>query len=123
MAVDTMDAANSAVNTVDAANAAMAKIHDEDTNTATLCHGELCKRAHEKMSKAALTMKKCVLERVGEDKACVVGKVVHVPLKDMDEVKVDSHNLMGVSVQVDKACSQARVAVKSGMLKGWYMYH
>ena len=69
-------------------------------------------------------MKKHVLKRVGEDgKVCEVGEVVHVPLKDLDRAKVDTGNLTGVIVQVDKSCSQARVAVKSGLLKTWYVYH
>jgi hypothetical protein len=54
---------------------------------------------------------------------CEVGEVVHVPLKDMDKAKVDTGNLTGVIVQVDKGRSQARVAVKSGLLKSWYVYH
>ena len=96
--------------------------HD-DSNEVTPRRGALRKRAHEKLSKSALSMKKRVLDRVGEDKVCEVGEVVHVPLKDMDKAKVDTGNLTGVIVQVDKARSQARVAVKSGMLKSWYVYH
>ena len=83
----------------------------------------LRKRAHEKMTKAAATMKKNVMKRVGEDKVCEVGEVVHVPLKDIDKAKVDTGNLTGVIVQVDKSRSQAQVAVKSGLLKSWYVYH
>jgi hypothetical protein len=83
----------------------------------------LRKRAHEQMSKAATSMKKNVMKRVGEDKVCEIGEVVHVPLKDMDKAKVDTGNLTGVIVQVDKGRSQARVAVKSGLLKSWYVYH
>ena len=84
---------------------------------------DMRKRAHEQMSKAAVSMKKTVMKRVGEDKVCEVGEVVHVPLKDMDKAKVDTGNLTGVIVQVDKGRSQARVAVKSGLLKSWYVYH
>ena len=69
----------------------------------------------------AASMKKCVLEKVGEDKVCKVGEIVHVQLKDVDKAKADSGNLTGVIVQVDKSCSQARVAVKSGLLKSWYI--
>ncbi len=36
---------------------------------------------------------------------------------------LDTGNLTGVIVQVDKSSSQARVAVKSGLLKTWYVYH
>jgi hypothetical protein len=57
---------------------------DMDKNEVTPLRGQLRKRAHEKMAKAALTMKKCVLEKVGDGKVCEVGEVVHVPLKDMD---------------------------------------
>ena len=49
--------------------------------------------------------------------------MVHVPLKDIDKAKVDTGNLTGVIVQVDKGRSQARVAVKSGVLRSWYVYH
>ena len=94
-----------------------------DTDTVTPRRSALRKRAGEKLQKAALSMKKRVLERVGEDKACMVGEVVHVPLKDMDKAKVDTGNLTGVIVQVDKKHSQARVAVKTGLLKSWYVYH
>ena len=41
----------------------------------------------------------------------------------MDKAKVDPGTLTGVIVQVDKGRSQARVAVKSGLLKSWYVYH
>ncbi len=81
------------------------------------------KRAHEKMTKAAVSMKKNVMKRVGNERIHEVGEVVHVPLKDIDKAKVDTGNLTGVIVQVDKVHSQARVAVKGGMLKPWYIYH
>lgn len=84
----------------------------DDSNEVTPRRGAMRKRAHENLSKAATAMKKRVLDRVGEDKVCEVGEVVHVPLKDMDKAKVDTGNLTGVIVQVDKARSQARVAVK-----------
>jgi len=92
-------------------------------NEVTPRRRELRKRAHGSMAKAAASMKKRVLDRVGEDKICEVGEVVHVPLKDMDKTKVDTGNLTGVIVQVDKSRSQARVAVKTGLLKSWYVYH
>ena len=49
--------------------------------------------------------------------------MVHVPLKDMDRTKVDSCNLTGVIVKVDKSHSMACVGVKGGLLKTWYVYH
>ena len=115
-----------AIANVDGANAASTEKdddHNEDKNTVTPRRRELQKRAHDKMSKAALSMKRRVLETVGDDKVCEVGEVVHVLLKDMDKAKVDSGNLTGVIILVDKTHSQARVAVKSGTLKGWYVYH
>ena len=48
---------------------------------------------------------------MGDTKLCGVGEVVHVPLKDMDKAKVDTGNLTGVIVQVDKGRSQTRVSV------------
>jgi len=85
--------------------------------------GELRKRAHDKLSKAASSMKKRAAKEAGNDKLCEVGEVVHVPLKDMDKTKVDTGTLTGVIVQVDKSRSQARVAVRTGLLKSWYVYH
>ena len=49
--------------------------------------------------------------------------MIHVPLKDVDRTKVDLGNLLGIIVKVDKTKSQARVAVKGGLLKSWYVYH
>jgi hypothetical protein len=98
------------------------KAHDAK-NDVSPRRGQLRKRAYEKLSTAAVTMKNNVMKRVGEDKVCEVGEVVHVPLKDVDKAKVDTGNLTGVIVQVDKSRSQARVAVKSGLLKTWYVYH
>jgi hypothetical protein len=99
------------------------RAEDDKVETVTPRRGEMRKRAHEQMSKAAASMKKAVIKRVGNEKVCEVGEVVHVPLKDMDKAKVDTGNLTGVIVQVDKGRSQARVAVKSGLLKSWYVYH
>ena len=64
--------------------------------------------AHEKVTKVVVLMKKNVMKRVGNNKICEVEEVVYVPLKDIDKVKVDTGNLTGVTVQVDKALSQAR---------------
>jgi len=64
------------------------------------------------MEKFAESMKKSAQKRSGDDKICEVGEVVHVALKNEDKAKVDSGNLTGVIVKVDKTRSQARVAVK-----------
>jgi hypothetical protein len=83
----------------------------------------LRKRAGENMEKAASSMKKKALEKYGNEKVCEVGEIVHVRLKNEDKAKVDSGNLTGVIVQVNKGRSQVRVAVKCGLLKSWYAYH
>ena len=83
----------------------------------------LRKRAGDNMVMFAESMKKSALKRTGDNKICEVGEVVHVALKNEDKAKVDSGNLTGVIVKVDKTRSQARVAVKSGLLKSWYVYH
>jgi hypothetical protein len=81
------------------------------------------KHAHEKTQKKTDVMIKNARKSYDNDKSFDAGVVVHVPLKDMDRTKVDSGNLMGVIVKVDKSRSMARVAVKSGLLKTWYVYH
>jgi hypothetical protein len=84
----------------------------------------LRKRAGDHMEKFAESMKKSAQKRSGDEKICEVGEVVHdVALKNEDKAKVDSGNLTGVIVKVDKTRSQARVAVKSGLLNSWYVYH
>jgi hypothetical protein len=83
----------------------------------------LRKRAGENMEKAASSMKKKAIEKYGNEKVCEVGEVVHVRLKNEDKAKVDSGNLTGVIVKVNKDRSQARVAVNCGLLKSWYAYH
>jgi len=75
------------------------------------------------MEKAASSMKKKAIEKYGNEKVCEVGEIVHVRLKNEDKAKVDSGNLTGVIVQVNKCRSQVRVAVKCGLLKSWYVYH
>ena len=94
-----------------------------EVHTVSPKRDSLRKRAAEKMQKAADAMQKTARKSYGEDKPFDVGVVVHVPLKDVDRAKVDSGNLMGVIVKVDKSRSMARVAVKSGILKAWYVYH
>jgi len=68
-------------------------------------------------------MKKIAQKKSGDDKIYEVGEVVHVALKNEDKAKVDLGNLTGLIVKVDKTRSQAHVAVKSGLLKSWYVYH
>jgi hypothetical protein len=63
------------------------------------------------------------MEVLGNAKPFDVGTLVHVPLNDVNRTKVDSGNLVGIIVKVDKTRSQAHVAVKGGLLKSWYVYH
>jgi hypothetical protein len=51
------------------------------------------------------------------------GDVVLVPLDDVDRTKVDSGNLCGVAVSVNKLNSSCRVAVAQGLLHRAYAYH
>jgi hypothetical protein len=83
----------------------------------------LRKQAGDHMEKSAISMKKIAQKKSGDDKIYEVGEVVHVALKNEDKAKVDSGNLTGLIVKVDKTRSQAHVAVKSGLLKSWYVYH
>ena len=66
----------------------------------------LQKWAGKRMEKCAESMKKSALKQSGEEKICEVGEVVHVALKNEDKAKVDSGNLTGVIVKVDKKRSQ-----------------
>jgi hypothetical protein len=84
---------------------------------------ELRRKASDNLEKAANSIIKRTRKQAGVDRVCEIGEVVHVRLKDEDKAKVDSGNLTGVIVDIDKSRSQARVAVKSGLLKGWYVYH
>ena len=83
----------------------------------------LRKRAGDHMEKHAVSMKKSAHKRSGDDKICEVGEVVHVALKNEDKAKVDAGNLTWVVVKVNNSRCQARVAVKAGLLKSWYVYH
>ena len=76
----------------------------------------LRKRAGDHMEKFAESMKKSAQKRSGDDKICEVGEVVLVALKNEDKANVDLGNLTGVIVKVDKSRSQARAAVKLGLL-------
>ncbi len=81
------------------------------------------KSAHEYMQKSAIKVKDKLEKRRQKEMICTVGEIVHVPLKDMDRAKTDPANLTGVIVKVNKGKSSAHVAVKSGLLKDWYVYH
>jgi hypothetical protein len=52
-----------------------------------------------------------------------VGDVVHIPLVQQDRCKVDAHNLTGVVVNINESFGVCQVAVKSGVLRPWYVYH
>jgi hypothetical protein len=46
-----------------------------------------------------------------------------VPLDDVDHTKVDSGNLCGIVVSINKLNSSCRVAVAQGLLHRAYAYH
>jgi hypothetical protein len=75
------------------------------------------------MMKSATKVKGALERRGQKEMICMVGEIVHVPLKDMDRSKTDPASLTGVIVKVNNGKSSARVAVKSGLLKDWYVYH
>ena len=70
-------------------------------------HAELRRKASANLEKAAHSVIKCTKKHVGEDCVCEISEVVHVRLKDEDKAKVDSGNLTGVIVAIDKSRSQA----------------
>jgi len=51
------------------------------------------------------------------------GDIVLVPLDDVDRTKVDSGNLCGVVVSVNKLNSSCKVAMAQGLLHRAYAYH
>ncbi len=79
--------------------------------------------AHEYMKKLAKKRNGALERRGQKEMICMVGEIVHIPLKDMDRSKTDPACLTGVIVKVNNGKSSARVAVKSGLLKDWYVYH
>ena len=81
------------------------------------------KQAHNKLVQAASLVERQIMKEVGEDKVCEVGEVVCVPFKDVDKTTVDPGTLTGVIVQVHNSRSQAWVAVKTGLLRSWHIYH
>ncbi len=79
--------------------------------------------AHEYMKKSATKVKGALETRGQKEMICVVGEIVNVSLKDIDRSKTDPASLTSVIVKVNKGKSLACVAVKSGLLKDWYIYH
>jgi len=77
------------------------------------------------MKKATESVKKSAPKLTGDnDKVCEVGEVVHFWLKDEDKAEMDSGTLTGGIVNVDtKSSSMAYAAVKSELLRSWYVYH
>jgi hypothetical protein len=77
--------------------------------------------------KAALMMNKSarkVLKRMKSRTATLsIGDVVQVPLVQQDRAKVDAQNLTGVVVRVNDTYGMCQVAVKTGVLRPWYVYH
>ena len=52
-----------------------------------------------------------------------VGDVVHIPLVQQDRAKISSGNLTGVVVNINDHFGMCQVAVPSGVLRPWYVYH
>ena len=52
-----------------------------------------------------------------------VGDVVHIGIVPQDRGKVDPTNLTGVVVNINDHYGVCQVAVKSGLLRPWYVYH
>jgi hypothetical protein len=52
-----------------------------------------------------------------------LGDVVLIPLDNVDRTKVDSANLAGVVVLINKNKLTCRVAAKQGLLHHAYVYH
>jgi hypothetical protein len=76
---------------------------------------------------AALMMDKSarkVMKRVKSKQALVkVGDVVQVPLAQQDRAKVDAGNLTAVVININNHFGVCQVAVKSGILRSWYVFH
>ena len=53
----------------------------------------------------------------------IKGDIVLVPLDDVDRTKVDSGNLCGIVVSVNKLNSSCKVAMAQGLLHRAYAYH
>jgi hypothetical protein len=52
-----------------------------------------------------------------------IGDVVQVPLVQQDRSKVDAGNLTRVVVNINNTFGICQVAVKTGVLRPWYVYH
>jgi hypothetical protein len=53
----------------------------------------------------------------------IVGDVVHIGIAPQDRGKVDPTNLTGVVVNINEFYGVCQVAVKTGLLRPWYVYH
>ena len=53
----------------------------------------------------------------------VLGNVVHVQLVKQDWAKVDLGNLTGIVVIINDVFGVCQVALRSGVLRPWYVYH
>ena len=81
---------------------------------------ELRREAAKMMDKSA----RMVMKRIKSKSDIVsLGDVVQVPLVKQDRAKVDSGNLTGVVVNINTTFGVCQVAVKSGVLRPWYVYH
>jgi hypothetical protein len=49
--------------------------------------------------------------------------VMHIPLVQQDMCKVDAHNGTDIIVNINQSSGVCQVAVKSGVLWPWYVYH
>ena len=72
------------------------------------------------MNKAATKVYNRVKSRSGN---VTVGDVVHIGIVPQDRGKVDATNLTGVVVNINDHYGVCQVAVKTGLLRPWYVYH
>ena len=81
---------------------------------------ELRLQAAKYMDKSA---RKVVKRLKSKSEVVSIGDIVQVPLVKQDRAKVDSGNLTGVVVNINDVFGVCQVAVKSGVLRPWYVYH
>jgi hypothetical protein len=82
------------------------------------------KASREQAAKHMETSAKKVYNRVKSKSGNVkLGDVVHIPLIQQDRAKIASGNLTGVVVKINDHYGMCQVAVKSGVLRPWYVYH